>query len=558
MESKTKRKLVATGVATATTAALLLTGTYAWQSISQQALNAASDSINPGGRLHDDFNGTDKRIYVENFADDEIYARIRLSEYMELGRDAGVDVGTENRKVTIVTENASYDDKATWQVHYYDQANATDEYWTWEMTGDGVPYMPTFNKDKDSLTADINGTYEQNYEDYVDYSLEENESKIANARYDIDTDDIDEDKDGEGAVEGEDIEYIEETHTVKMTSSSCIMTMEEWGLLEDSEKEATECWIYDIDGWAYWSKPIKGGETTGTILRSIAVKNVDDNWYYAINAEAQFVTADDLGYSDNTGFYTDANSAPTAEALELLKYIGVTVEEAVEEPTLSDEAIALATTIANTPVGETVLIENDGENITTPSYYVIAKEDNKALLMYYRSGGGGGNGLHYSFDETSNNWETSSLRAELNSTENTGFLADKTVLNEIIMDTTLYTRDPNNIDEYIVTTDRVFIMSEADRLGTIQGTAVSYTDSPNDYLVEPGTDGNIIPDEITITGSGINFEDDYMLLRTPGADGNIRYASTRNGGTHGEISPSTSGTIMPMFWVDISSSTSNN
>jgi len=40
------------------------------------------DEVNPGGRLHDDFNGTDdKNIYVENFGTQPIFARIMLKEY---------------------------------------------------------------------------------------------------------------------------------------------------------------------------------------------------------------------------------------------------------------------------------------------------------------------------------------------------------------------------------------------------------------------------------------------------------------------------------------------
>ena len=91
------RKIFAAGIAAALALVIGLTGTFAWQSISQQALNeAAQKYVNPGGRLHDDFNGTNKDVYVENFvsADDPagvpIYARIRLDEYMEIGTGAGL------------------------------------------------------------------------------------------------------------------------------------------------------------------------------------------------------------------------------------------------------------------------------------------------------------------------------------------------------------------------------------------------------------------------------------------------------------------------------------
>ena len=53
-EKAKKHKLVSAIVAVSVAAAILLTGTYAWQSISQQALNEAQDMVNPGGRLHDE------------------------------------------------------------------------------------------------------------------------------------------------------------------------------------------------------------------------------------------------------------------------------------------------------------------------------------------------------------------------------------------------------------------------------------------------------------------------------------------------------------------------
>ena len=84
-----KKKVVSAIAAVATSAALLLGGTLAWQSANQVALNEASDVINPGGRLHDDFDGENKDVYVENFTDpnnggEDIFARIRLEEYFEI------------------------------------------------------------------------------------------------------------------------------------------------------------------------------------------------------------------------------------------------------------------------------------------------------------------------------------------------------------------------------------------------------------------------------------------------------------------------------------------
>ena len=48
-EKAKKHKLVSAIVAVSVAAAILLTGTYAWQSISQQALNEAQDMVNLAG-----------------------------------------------------------------------------------------------------------------------------------------------------------------------------------------------------------------------------------------------------------------------------------------------------------------------------------------------------------------------------------------------------------------------------------------------------------------------------------------------------------------------------
>lgn len=106
---RSKKKLLTAAAALTTAAALTLGGTFAWQSISQSALNESTDTINPGGRLHNDIaavendpNATYNFIYVENFSGDEdedgtvtggedIFARIRLEEYMELVMNYGVD-----------------------------------------------------------------------------------------------------------------------------------------------------------------------------------------------------------------------------------------------------------------------------------------------------------------------------------------------------------------------------------------------------------------------------------------------------------------------------------
>ena len=366
-----KRKTATAVAATAAAAAVLLTGTYAWQNLNQEALNASAGVVNPGGRLHDDFNGTNKDVYVENFADENIYARIQLTEYMEIGTGAGLDFTSDERNVTVLTSRegteSSYADKSTWQIHKIEE-NETDKYWTWTYGGNTI-YMPTFNMNKDSLVADINGTFEgedgtdgaaekydeqtgkytdqeDRYSDYETYT--EGQTLEGKEVYDADTNDVDE---GEGAVVGTNIREVEaQTHTAKSTEHAEVVSMEKWMYeLSDEEKEANGYWVYDTDGWAYWSKPIAPDTATGLLLNGIELTGVvDDNWYYAINVTAQFITANDIGLPTDknpagSGFYDTAKGTePSADALALLESIGVkTTNDDVENQPQGNDTIII-------------------------------------------------------------------------------------------------------------------------------------------------------------------------------------------------------------------------
>jgi len=181
-------------------AAMLMTGTFAWQSVSQQALNQAiggylrpRDPNDPaGGRLHDDFEEVDsnawrrgatvanKDVYVENFErhanyGQPIFVRLRLYEYMEFGDGAWLQPGNAERRVypaanynvRPLVPGTRRDDFNTWTPRLSwapeltgGTANTTADpfrrYWNWDMGGSKV-YMPTFNRDPMSLMSDVKG-----------------------------------------------------------------------------------------------------------------------------------------------------------------------------------------------------------------------------------------------------------------------------------------------------------------------------------------------------------------------------------------------------------------
>ena len=127
----TPRKKISSLVAIVMAATILFGGTFAWQSISQEALNEIRGGVNPGGRLHDDFDEPtidgdkrifDKDVYVENFTSTydgvEIFARIRLDEYLEYGPGAG-DKNADRTDVQVVDptndgKTPELSDRGTW------------------------------------------------------------------------------------------------------------------------------------------------------------------------------------------------------------------------------------------------------------------------------------------------------------------------------------------------------------------------------------------------------------------------------------------------------------
>lgn len=336
--SNRQKKIGSAVMATTLAGAILMSGTFAWQSLNQLATNEADGYANPGGRLHDYFNGENKDVFVENYTDPDdngvpIFARIKLSEYMEIGKGAGTDA--PDKDVTIVGQtegnDPKLDDPTTWITHLPGQLPGGDpnndhtpmhEYWEWEMGGKTV-YMPTFNKANDNEDADLNGTYEgadnhrpgdpedtdDKYSDYVEYgnayeesgSLKEPVPENGELIYSVT---------GTEYYAGGQQSDEPVTHYGKETSDAKVINMEEW-LAMPEEEQIGPYWVYDVDGWAYWAQPIEPGETTGLLLNGIEPqREPDDAYYYAIHVTAQFATAGDWGDKDGeTGFYEDGMTA---------------------------------------------------------------------------------------------------------------------------------------------------------------------------------------------------------------------------------------------------------
>lgn len=316
-------------VAALAAVALLVTGTLAWQSISQKAINNFDgESGEAGARLHDDFaddqvwtQGANKDVYVENYTGQNednpldtgrtVFVRVRLSEYMEMGEGSGlfsftgtsdpVDyqdldragtggtrIADSNNKATPLIPGTSITEVADWPIHIPDTVANEDgsefhDYWDWKMGGQKV-FMPTFNRDNTSFLADRTD-YDQNQ--YTAGVTEKKPTTYSDPVLDK-----------------------EETHTAKDTENTAgVLTMAEWKAKGSPMTDASGngYWVGDTDGWFYWSKALAPGEATGLLLDEVTLTNEPDgSYYYAIHVVSQMATAGDWGDPEvPSGFYED-------------------------------------------------------------------------------------------------------------------------------------------------------------------------------------------------------------------------------------------------------------
>lgn len=596
-----KKKVLFSFLALALTAAILMTGTFAWQSISQEALNEIGENgLNVGGRLHDDFNGENKDIYVENFGNEPILARVRLDEYMEIGAGAGTkDDGGGLNKATPVVADTDIDDVDTWTTHIpagEDVTNCDKEgtrlhtYFDWEMGGSTI-FMPTFNKNKDSLAADVNGTWggpdgdpnteEDNFTDYQEYT--DKQQVTGDAVYDADDNNVDE---GEESLEGSNHKTVEETHTAKPTQTGTVITMAKW---KEQGSKPGKYWVYDTDGWAYWAEAIQPGEATGLLLNKISLeKEMVDDWYYGINAVAQFATDDDLGDDvSDTGFYQDGL---TDDAYYLLMTV-VGHKETVEITTAGDADRVLpgntlqftakitlggkvfgsqevdwsissehddSTSISDSGL-LTVAVDETRTELTIKAtsktkpelfaektvkgaletveidgiqWYVLAKEDGKSLIWSKEP-------VETSrrFDASTIVWKDSELRTYLNGE----WLDSKTTLKEKAVATDITTRIFGT-NSFNTTQDKVFCLSEADLFGTYSNGQPS--PDPRDYTYN----GQVIAPEVEMRKF---TQGSYVWLRSPYSSAYVAMVLYAGGRSDGN--PSNCYGVRPALWVNLPS-----
>jgi len=264
-KSKVNKPMIAV-IVSILCAAVMLTGALAWTDFTQAVVNRFRGSVEADVTLHDEFDGEDKDVFVENSGTSTIYVRLRLDEFMMVGD-------------TVFATGADVRDKTTWTPHTYGGDDYTDcgnadvgkfhDYYVWEMTGrdrayyPGVPGMPYTTLDADGKVDDQTGP---------------NRTQAANTP-------------------------ITMTEFLRLEIQAYdAMSQADKDLWDNVVKAGV--WILDDSdttanggGWAYWSQPLAPNTATNLLLDKVSRtdKDVPDDWIYRIDVKLQAVTANDFG-----------------------------------------------------------------------------------------------------------------------------------------------------------------------------------------------------------------------------------------------------------------------
>ncbi|WP_407350867.1 hypothetical protein VNN41_04355 [Lactococcus garvieae] len=285
----------------------LIGGTMAFQAFNQQAINDRENTVqvNVGGRVHDYYNRDteNKDVFVENYGERPIMARIRLSEFLEYQR------GEED--FTPLVPGSERDNLATW-ITWIPSANninqradtgnssAFNRYaqltFGWSREGETAPwYMPTFNHDNLDLRTAAAG----HARDYI----------AGSGATDGTTDGATHPGDGTDAYwsSGDTFDNsagiwpgatVENEAAQNLRQQRAPMTIEQWSNLLPYQ-QIGDFWVVDhTTGWAYWASLLEPGQASSYLLDAAELTDaIEDtvfngSYYYGIHVDSQLISPD--------------------------------------------------------------------------------------------------------------------------------------------------------------------------------------------------------------------------------------------------------------------------
>ncbi|MEY8442785.1 hypothetical protein AALA52_00670 [Lactococcus ileimucosae] len=280
---------------------LLVGGTFAFQAFNQRAINDRLRENIPGGRVHDYYNRDteNKDVFVENYGNVPLMARIRLSEFMEK-RSAG------DTDFTPIVGGTIRDQVNTWTVMRPSETNlntrvgdsaAFNTYsnltFGWSRSGQDAPwFMPTFNRDnQDLMTASaghardwLTSTATDGVTDGATHPGDGTDAYWSSG----------DSFDNSGPVwPGEEVSH---DAAQNLQQDRAPMTISQWAALPNNLKVGN-FWVIDHQtGWAYWANQLQAGETTSYLLdaaqMTAAADNIPGEYYYGIHVDGQLISPD--------------------------------------------------------------------------------------------------------------------------------------------------------------------------------------------------------------------------------------------------------------------------
>ena len=282
---------------------LSIAGTFAWTNFSATIVNSwlglgtgtnDGGSNEPGSTLHNNHEESSqyKQVFIENWGNEEVFVRIRLDEYMELGDGAGEKselLDQDGNPIPNPLNNAvpllsgtDINDTTTWR----NNDPAIRRYWQFEMGGQAY-YLPATQASRTNKS-------------YV--------SNIGNTTVTADSLNAD-------GVRAE------------RTPMAQVMTMEEW---VEAGNPIGNYWVIDEDGWAYWASPIQPGNATGLLVNGVSsVSQPEEDYFYGVHVDAQMATKD-LDELDNFERFGAAEHGGWTAAGENLMRLITSVEASSE------------------------------------------------------------------------------------------------------------------------------------------------------------------------------------------------------------------------------------
>lgn len=308
----------------------LIGGTFAFAAFNQQAINdrLRENPAPVGARVHDYFSRQteNKDVFVENYGQEPIMARIRLSEFMEY----------QKRGQTGWTQVAGGDrhDSSTWTFYRPEADNINsrsavdgssnfNQYSTltfgWERDNQEEPwYLPTFNHDSTDLTTAAAGDAQDYLERGATHPGDGTDNFWqANVSYTNGQNDIV----WPGSTEGT------RTTSQNLRQERNPITLQEWRALrteaENDEvgrnKQIGNFWVMDPEtGWAYWANRLNPGQATSYLIDEArmedAARAIQGSYYYAIHVDSELINVSAERFS-----HEDQASADLEELLDRIR-----------------------------------------------------------------------------------------------------------------------------------------------------------------------------------------------------------------------------------------------